>query len=715
MTPKDWMRGFAAAALVGMLAAGCASGPSEEDAPVAREGRLAGRLYPIADTLSLQGVIPEEFVDLARESFLPEGPLAAQTRSLDALPIDPDPGAPPKAVPVEPTLVPGEAIVRLRLPVEESLARLHRTPELADYRFEAGDWASRDLLSLRFRRGDRLPGEAETVEVADFLHATGIFGYAHPNHYRSANRVPDDEHYPLAWHYRQLDMESAWTITTGSPDIVIAVVDSGTKEHEDLTGLLPGYDFVSNPTISGDGDGRDPDPSPVGGRSASHGQHVAGTIGADSDNGIGIPGMDWKARILPVRVLGTRGRGTSLDVIAGINWATGGEVPGVPPNPTPAHILNLSLGGEALVPAEQEAIDQARARGAILVVAAGNENADARSKSLSGYQGVIVVGAVDARGQRAPYSNWGSAVDVMAPGGDLRADLNGDGHPDGVYSLWFHSGGTVDGYTFLQGTSMAAPHVAGLVGLMKALAPSLGPDQTNAILRATAKPIHQCQEGCGSGLVDPVQALLAAREQAGKEPRISLPLERLDLGPRGEATLPLTNVGDAPLAWYARFEGGLGAHLRLGRASGVIPAGATRTLEISALRSGLEPGRHEAVLEITSPDGVHEIVVSLSTEGAEPLDLGAARILALRTDAKGKTIVGGSAWTDASLGYRFSLSVPPGTWYLVATVDLDGDGLLGEGDLLGYWPGNAAPLPVEVEGDGAHEDLEFLLEPVGAH
>lgn len=710
MKSMDWMRGLAAAALLGVAAGGCSSEPPEKtEAP--RPGRISGRLYPIADTLGIEGVLPEEFIELAKETVQPVTPIGEAKRALE-FPVD-DPADAPRPEPVEPSFVPGEAVVRLSFPLEETLARLERLPGLRAYRFEAGDWATPNLLSLRFRHGDRVPNEAETADVAARLDGSGLFAYAHPNYYRRAYTIPDDEHYDRMWHYHMLDLESAWAITTGSPDVVIAVLDTGVKEHDDLHRLLPGYDFVSSVGLAGDGDGRDPDPSPVGGWSASHGQHVAGTIGADSNNGIGIPGIDWQARILPVRVLGTRGRGTTLDVVAGINWATGGEVPNVPPNPTPAHVLNLSLGGEQLVQAEQEMVDLARARGAILVAAAGNENVDARLGSFGGYLGVIVVGATDPRGQRAYYSNWGSAVDVMAPGGDLRYDLDRDEAPDGILSLWFYSSGTEPGYAYQQGTSMAAPHVTGLVGLMKAVAPTLGPDQAEIILRATADGAYRCSEGCGSGLVRPAAAIEAARKEFGKAPRLELPLSHLDIGPRASATIPLVNAGDAPLSWFAQLSGPAASHLQLARIAGTIPANAGRTVEITVSRTGLEEGRHEAVLEITAPNGVHTMTLSITTPGAEPPDLGEAQVFAIRMDGT-RTVIGGRTTTDASLDYAFSLTVPPGPWYLVATVDRNGDGALDERDLLGYWPGNAEPMPVEVEADGDHTDLEFILEPIGS-
>ncbi|HLV60303.1 MAG TPA: hypothetical protein VKY51_02770, partial [Fredinandcohnia sp.] len=179
MKSMDWMRGLAAAALLGVAAGGCSSEPPEKtEAP--RPGRISGRLYPIADTLGIEGVLPEEFIELAKETVQPVTPIGEAKRALE-FPVD-DPADAPRPEPVEPSFVPGEAVVRLSFPLEETLARLERLPGLRAYRFEAGDWATPNLLSLRFRHGDRVPNEAETADVAARLDGSGLFAYAHPNY-----------------------------------------------------------------------------------------------------------------------------------------------------------------------------------------------------------------------------------------------------------------------------------------------------------------------------------------------------------------------------------------------------------------------------------------------------------------------------------------------------------------------------------------------------
>lgn len=719
MQRSRWMEGlFPALLCAALVMAGCKEASETPEGAELKMGTLQGRLIPIVDSLSLAETAPIEFVEVVREGFSRvEVEETVQALAVAPRPWDPTPSAPPVPVPEDQDFVPGEAVVKLRGGIDEALARLEQEDSLGDYRFQIGDWATREIVSLRFRRErapEIVPTQAETFEVTERLAASGIFQFAHPNRYRYALRAPNDEYYGRTWHYHQLDMESAWAITTGSPDVVIAVVDTGVKEHEDLTRLLPGYDFVSNAQIAGDGDGRDPDPSPTHGRRGSyHGQHVAGTIAADSDNEIGIPGMDWQAKILPVRTLGARGYGTSIDLIASITWAAGWEVPGVPPNPHPAHVINLSVGGGTLEAAEQEAIYMARARGAILVVAAGNDAIDARNQALAGYQGVISVGATDIFG-RAPYSNYGPAITVMAPGGNLYVDRDGDEFPDGVYSLWFSQEGTVSSYRFQQGTSMAAPHVAGLIGLMKSLAPDLSHDDAERILRQTARPEYQCREGCGAGLIDPPRALEAVMAQAAGVPELLVPVERLELGPRNEFRLPITNGGTSPLAWYARFEGPDASRFRLVNMGGTINPRMSRDLLIRVDRDRLEDRHYQATLLITSTGGTVELPVSFSVGPMELSDLGIARVLAFRFGDEGELVVGGETEAEPSLGYAFELPVPPGRWYVSAAIDLDGDGVIGENDLLGFWPQNAEPLEIEVMEEATREGMEFILEPVGS-
>ncbi|MCE7030199.1 S8 family peptidase [Jiella avicenniae] len=301
----------------------------------------------------------------------------------------------------------------------------------------------------------------------------------------------------------------------GNPGPVVAIIDTGlVASHQDLARnrILPGYDFISLDLVANDGDGRDANPSDPGdGTTAGlcftgspatastwHGSHVAGIAGAvEGDNrlGIGLPGIP--VRIVPVRVLGRCG-GFDADIIDALRWAAGVPVPGVPDNPNPAKVINMSLGGPGACPAAyQAAVDDALAAGAVIVVAAGNSAEDARQSSPASCAGVITVAASDARGAISPYSNYGPRIDVMAPGGNTQRDDDRNGQPDGILSI------VSGGYEFKEGTSMAAPLVSAMVATLVAARPAMTAEEARRALVATAlaRSGEACPQGCGAGLV----------------------------------------------------------------------------------------------------------------------------------------------------------------------------------------------------------------------
>ena len=332
--------------------------------------------------------------------------------------------------------------------------------------------------------------------------------------------TPSDPRYAEQWSLANINAPAAWALGTGSADVTVAVVDSGIVEHPELAGrVLPGYDFISDAERSRDGDGRDADArdegdwlgdGDCGGLGAQdsffHGLFVAGIIGANANNGEGIAGLDWAARILPVRALGKCG-GTFEDVLAGVLWATGVSVAGAPANPHPAKVVNLSLGGPGpCAAAIQEAIDDALAQGAVIVASAGNENEDASGFAPGNCSGVINVAALGRSGDRASYSNYGPRVDLAAPGGDLDAD-------GAVLST--HDTGTTSpsgpGYARAMGTSFSAPLVSATASLMLGRNPNLTAGQVLGILQGSASdfgPGSTCTYGfCGTGALDAGVAL----------------------------------------------------------------------------------------------------------------------------------------------------------------------------------------------------------------
>ena len=394
----------------------------------------------------------------------------------------------------------------------------------------------------------------ELEAIADALALDLSVEWAQPDYLDQIALAPNDPSYASQWHYFEaaggVNLPAAWNRTTGSASIRVAVIDTGSlPNHPDLGGkFVGGYDMISAFPIPGnDGNARDADPSDPGdwvaagecgtGTSARtsswHGTHVAGTIAALTNNGVGVAGVNWASPVVPVRVLGKCG-GYSSDIADGIAWASGGAVAGVPVNPHPAHVLNLSLGGrrsnQTCDAVYQTAINGALSRNVVVVVAAGNSNEEASFHAPANCPGVITVAATGRSGQRASYSNYdnndatGVQVEIAAPGGSDGA---------GVLSTLNDSATSPNpsGYNYVNynGTSMATPHVAGIVSLMLSVAPTRTPTQILAAITSTARAfpsgtIRDCTANlaavttsikyCGAGIIDADAAIAAVSSLA---------------------------------------------------------------------------------------------------------------------------------------------------------------------------------------------------------
>lgn len=348
----------------------------------------------------------------------------------------------------------------------------------------------------------------------------------------TAQFTPNDPRYAEQWDLFEatggINAPAAWDTTSGA-GVTVAVIDTGITPHSDLSGnVLPGFDFISDTATARDGNGRDANPNDEGdwfnagecgsttpGASSWHGTHVSGTIAALTNNSVGVAGIARNAKILPVRVLGKCGGFTS-DIADAITWASGGRVAGVPTNPTPAKVINLSLGGSgACGTTFQRAINGAVSRGTTVVIAAGNSNANVSGFSPANCANVVAVAANDRGGNRSFYSNFGAGIDVTAPGGEVRLETDPPGTrstpQNGVLST-LNTGTTVQAtetYFTYMGTSMAAPHVAGLVALMLSKT-TLTPAQVEAALKANARPLPgTCTGGCGAGIIDATRTVAA--------------------------------------------------------------------------------------------------------------------------------------------------------------------------------------------------------------
>ncbi|MBL8056319.1 MAG: S8 family peptidase, partial [Anaerolineales bacterium] len=349
----------------------------------------------------------------------------------------------------------------------------------------------------------------------------------------------DDPLLSLQWHLTDpaggIRAAAAWAVTAGVTDVVVAVIDTGLVPHPDLAAdrVLPGYDFVSDLFMANDGDARDADPADPGDwvtaqetvtqpacfgyppmNSSWHGTHVTGVIAAQGGNGQGVAGVAWGVRVLPVRALGKCG-GADSDIADAMLWAAGlasGD-PSVPDNPTPAQILNLSLGGgeQCAATVYQPVVDQLRAAGVLVIAAAGNDGGPVSAPANC--EGVLAVAANNRAGDLSNFSSYGPEVALTAPGGESGQDY--------IYSLYNSgvtgpAGATYAGFT---GTSAAAPQVAGAAALVKSFNPQLTGLQLAAILTTTTHPLAEggrCLTDpalggqCGWGILDAGAAVNAA-------------------------------------------------------------------------------------------------------------------------------------------------------------------------------------------------------------
>ncbi len=409
--------------------------------------------------------------------------------------------------------------------------------------------------------------------------------YAEVSHRRQAELVPNDEYYAgkqitfklsgasffaQQWYLNDpiggVNAPAAWDITTGDPNLRIAVLDTGIAPHSDMTGRTSGgYDMIANALFANDGSGKDADPSDPGdfvttidmnnpafaicgidqtaidAGSSWHGTSVAGIIGAKSNNLNGIAGINWNSLITPVRVLGKCG-GDDFDIVDAIRYAAGVSNPVLPVNPNPARVINLSLGGPNLATSPTtcpkvyvDAFADAAAKGAVVVAAAGNGDANGNGIDASTHapggscagSGIITVAATGQKGELGSYSNFGTTITISAPGGNQYNPSTFDGT---IWHIINNGKTTPDSLTVLdasnyaagEGTSFAAPVVSGVVSLMLSVNPNLTPAQVIDILRTTARSfpavpvgLIQCTTAkCGAGIINAAAAVAKAKSLA---------------------------------------------------------------------------------------------------------------------------------------------------------------------------------------------------------
>jgi serine protease len=573
-------------------------------------------------------------------------------------------------------------------------------------------------------RGERSL-RADTRQIAAALRRRPEIRSADLDYVRSATAVPADEFYPYQWHYGQINLPTAWDVTAPDSGVVVAVVDTGVKQgHPDLAGqLVTGFDFISDPAVANDGDGCDDDPEDPGddapGGSSYHGTHVTGTVTARTSflpsDTTGVSGVAWNARVLPLRVLGVGG-GTDADIMEALRYAAGRTTACAGPGAaTPARIVNMSLSGPGFSQTFQDLITDLRNNEGMIFVAAAGNHASSVPEYPAGFAGVISVSAVGPTRSLAPYSNFGSSIDVAAPGGDFRRDIDGDGFPDGVLSTFFEDGRGF-GYAFYQGTSMATPHVAGVLALMLGINPALTPFDIDNAIHA-----HEITEDVGSsqfygdGLIDATRAVNFAATDVGGDtvldPVLRIDPDGLNFGLlAGELHLSATNGGNdqEPLTVTGTsFTSDDGAAW-LTVTPEAVDATGLGTYRASVDRSGLADGLYTGTIVFSSDRNDIAVAVIMQVGSAinAQADAGHHYIVIVNPDTL-KTVE--TLEADAANGdYAFDFTrVDPGDYLLVAGTDSDGDGFIcDEGEACGAFPTTETVERITVDAD--RNDIHFI-------
>jgi serine protease len=555
-----------------------------------------------------------------------------------------------------------------------------------------------------------------TLRAADFLARQPGVRAAEPNFIVRSQRVPNDPYYADQWHYEQVRLPEAWDSTVGESangqDVVVAVIDSGVYlGHEDFQGkLLPGWDFHD--------DDADPDDANTQDTSKWHGTHVAGSIAAATDNNTGVAGSSWGAVIMPVRVLGDDS-GSRYDVIQGARYAAGlsndsGQLP-----ERPADVINLSLGGGGYSSTEQALYDDIRSAGIHVVAAAGNENSD-EPMYPAAYNGVLSVSATNCARERASYSNYGSTITLAAPGGDTSAcslfrtgavvSTVGSGSGDSRSSA----------YGAKMGTSMAAPHVSGVLALMLALYPELSPTQVEFLLEDGTITDDLGAAGrddqFGHGLINARKAVEAAQALANGEmnwsARVVADPASLSLGYQSEAEITLIKEGEGEAPAVVSASGSADWLTVTAQAVDERGLGSYQVSVDRSLFSESESGHYEAeavfALEDSSSVSVRvHIQVGYATEAAP------VYVLLLDPTSRETRYQTLAEWSSTGeLRYQMD-RIDAGDYVLVAGSDIDADNFICQtGESCGAYPDYATQEVITVS-DGELKDLHIPLDILG--
>jgi serine protease len=562
-----------------------------------------------------------------------------------------------------------------------------------------------------------LRAKYETLMAIKALRKQDHIVEASPNYQLQAFRVPNDALYDYQWNHSSMSLPQAWDMTIGDPSVTVAVIDTGVLlDHPDLQGqFVHGFDFISNPNIEVDNDGgidsnpNDPGDKVSPGGSSFHGSHVSGIIAAATNNGEGIAGVAWLTKIMPLRTLGQGGMGFDYDIEQAMRYAAAlpndsGTLPA-----EPADIINVSLGGPAISPGFQRLVNQVREAGVIVVAASGNENTNQAMYPAS-LDGVVSVGSVDINNRRASYSNYGPTLDVVAPGGDSTPDVNGDGMPDGILStIGDDQLSRLDfAYSSMEGTSMASPHVAGVISLMRTANPNLMPVDFDNLLKSGRITDDLGRSGrddeFGYGLINAQKAVLAALELGPGtipevEPFLTVTPKSLNFGlSQTRLSLRLNNNGSGNLLIENITENSGGFLLIEGNGLG--------DYLVRLNRGNSRAGTYTATITIiTNTNRVQIPVIWQVGDPNSTGDAGLHYILLIEPNTLETVTQTKAAIQNGVYSFRFE-NVPTGTYIIVAGTDFNNDGFICDlGEACGFFPTSEHPTPIEVNND--RNSLDF--------
>lgn len=557
--------------------------------------------------------------------------------------------------------------------------------------------------------------------------------WAEPNYIVQPTRDPNDSRYRQQWHYPAINLPQAWDLSTGNatPEVIVAVIDTGVYlTHPDLApNLIDGYDFIRDSSTARDGNSIDDTPDDPGdndtpGASSWHGSHVAGTVAASSNNDVGVAGVSWGAKIMPLRALG-KGGGTTYDVAQSIRFAAGLSNDSSTLPDRKADIINLSLGSSQATSVEQNAIAAARSAGVIIVAAAGNENVSTPFYPAA-YEGVIGVSATNPQATKASYSNFGTYVDIAAPGGEMQQGVD-----FGVLSTVADdsSGVRVPAVAFSQGTSMAAPHVAGVIALMKAVYPGLTEVQFMELLQSCA--ITNKTTACGRdnhlgyGQIDAYKAVAEARQLAAGGTTPALPAivqsDKTQLfftSTVSEQSFVLSNVGDNDVANLQITDSS--SWLTITPSADVSNGLGTYTASVN--RTGLIDGEYTGTIRVSYEDS-EETGVTKTLQLSVTMQVGTVITAGVMTqqyvlledaDCTDEDCVVQTVFADSSTGDFVFNGVAPGNYRLYAGSDIDVDGFVcGAAETCGAYPSAGAEQIIRIT-DRSISGRDFLLNLNGA-